>query len=744
VTNFNKQSSAMCGYFNHSLSKMADFFSSKILRLFLCLHLIISPFTIIAQTSQDSRLKIDSLKNVVPHLHDSLRIDCLNELSIQFTRIEKKDSAMYYADKAFAEAKKLNYNHGIAVSFVRKSRIVKHFDDDFIQSEALAREALRWYEKTLNKKNIYDVYYELEYSVFAQSRYSEAIEYAQKMYEWSKENNDELSMLNALSSIPSIYKSAGNYEKSFEYSQQLHQQAVKANNKIFLSSSLFQIGELYMKIDDYLSALSYYRRAFQMDDRDIVKARIAHDWDIWVKMEYAEIFSHLNQFDSARHYFELYKPAKKDDRYFRVYLVSIGEYYFLQKKYVEALQNFLPGLYYHKKLNDRNEIQRTLLFIAETYLALNKNDSALQYGKEGLSLAFQTKAKQIIRDGYQVLYTVYDRQHKTDSANFYFRKYAAIKDTVLNDQLKAKFASYGYQQRIELIGKEKQLQQQQLKQTAQQKRFLLTGIAAIFILGVILFRNILLKRKNDAHLREIAENELQLQKVESEKTKAELQQQSTELEMQALRAQMNPHFIFNSLNSINRFILQNNKAQASEYLTKFSRLVRLILQNSQSALIPLESELESLQLYLELEAVRFDHHFEFNIKVDDELETDVIKVPPLIIQPYAENAIWHGLMHKEEKGHLEIELFQQFAESGGDEMLCCKITDDGVGRKKAAEIKSKSASTHKSMGMQITASRIEMLQQKKQLDAYIKITDLVLADGSAGGTEVILKIPIMQ
>ena len=231
---------------------------------------------------------------------------------------------------------------------------------------------------------------------------------------------------------------------------------------------------------------------------------------------------------------------------------------------------------------------------------------------------------------------------------------------------------------------------------------------------------------------------LQLERSEKEKQLAELKHKTSELEMQALRAQMNPHFIFNSLNSINRFILQNNKAQASEYLTKFSRLVRLILQNSQAALITLESELESLQLYLELESVRFDHHFEFKITVDDELDTDIIKVPPLIIQPYAENAIWHGLMHKEEKGHLEIEMYQQ------EDVLCCRITDDGIGRNKATELKSKSASTHKSMGMQITASRIEMLQQKKQLDTSIKITDLVLPDGSAGGTEVMLKIPIMQ
>ena len=129
--------------------------------------------------------------------------------------------------------------------------------------------------------------------------------------------------------------------------------------------------------------------------------------------------------------------------------------------------------------------------------------------------------------------------------------------------------------------------------------------------------------------------------------------------MQALRAQMNPHFIFNSLNSINRFILQNNKAQASEYLTKFSRLVRMILQNSQASYITLESELDALKLYLELEALRFDHRFAYKVNVSKDLDIEVLKVPPLIIQPYAENAIWHGLMHKEEKGNLEIDILME-------------------------------------------------------------------------------------
>ena len=226
---------------------------------------------------------------------------------------------------------------------------------------------------------------------------------------------------------------------------------------------------------------------------------------------------------------------------------------------------------------------------------------------------------------------------------------------------------------------------------------------------------------------------------------------ATDLEMQALRTQMNPHFIFNSLNSINRFILQNNKDQASAYLTKFSKLVRLILQNSNASLITLESELEALQLYLELESLRFNYRFNFKISVDDEIDAEVIKVPPLIIQPYAENAIWHGLMHlpaqsrktpsehagKQGIGNLEIEITEQ------ENFLQIKISDDGIGRKKAAELKSKSATTHKSMGLEITKDRITMMGKKENTEAVI-INDVVHPDGSAGGTEVILRISLVQ
>jgi LytS/YehU family sensor histidine kinase len=165
--------------------------------------------------------------------------------------------------------------------------------------------------------------------------------------------------------------------------------------------------------------------------------------------------------------------------------------------------------------------------------------------------------------------------------------------------------------------------------------------------------------------------------------------------------------------------------------------VRLILQNSQASLISLESELESLKLYLELEALRFNYHFAYRITVPNELDIEVLKVPPLIIQPYAENAIWHGLMQKEEKGQLDIEVSQEH------DHLFFKIADDGIGRKAAAAAASKSVTRHKSMGLQITADRITMLQSLNGKESPVTIIDLVNPDGSGAGTEVFIKLPVI-
>jgi LytS/YehU family sensor histidine kinase len=206
--------------------------------------------------------------------------------------------------------------------------------------------------------------------------------------------------------------------------------------------------------------------------------------------------------------------------------------------------------------------------------------------------------------------------------------------------------------------------------------------------------------------------------------------------MQALRAQMNPHFLFNSLNSIKYFIIRNQTDLAADYLTKFSRLIRLILSNSKQERVTLATELEALRLYVELEGLRFDQKFEFELVVDQNIDPEEIQLPPLLIQPFAENAIWHGLMHKTGAGKLAIRLSLK-----GNELVC-EIEDNGIGREKAAEMRSKSATRDKSLGIDITRNRLERMNLLQSPDRMIEVIDLYLPNGAACGTLVRLSIPV--
>jgi hypothetical protein len=671
--------------------------------------------------------QIDSMKAVLPSMHDTARIDCLNGLGFQYVIAEKRDSADHYADLAYEAAKKAGYIHGIAEAFHCRSQIAKHFDDDFRKSEAFAKESLRWYEMTANKKNIYDVYSYASFSVFSQSKYDEATTYSWLMYEYGKKMKDTSEMIDGLTSLMVIQYQKGNFDTAFYYVQQAQQLAIAAKDEESLGVEYFNFGTLYRAIGDYATALSYYRRAFEKDKPEFVQHRIAGDWDIWTRMEYAELFSLLHQCDSAWHYYHIAESAGILPKYERVYLVSTGETYLIQKNYRMALQNFLSGLVDHKKLNDVNEIKRTLLNIARTYYNLNDNANAIRYAREGLALSLQTKSRQYAADAYNIFYSVYDRLHQTDSAYFYYLKYNGIREAILSNQTKGKFAAYNYEQKIENLNKERlisqqqlSLQQQQLKSESFLRKILIGGMLFVLLLGFIIFRNIILQRRNE--------------KLRNETTHAELKQQGAELEMQALRAQMNPHFIFNCLNSINRFILKNETEAASDYLTKFSRLIRMVLVNSKNKMITLDDELEMLRLYIDMERLRFKNCFDYKISFLNTVDSDNIYMPPLLLQPFAENAIWHGLMNKEGHGHLEI----AFCMEGY--LLICTIEDNGVGREAAARLKSKSATKEKSMGLKITKERLALINKDLEDGASFEFVDLVDQDGDPAGTKVILKI----
>lgn len=216
----------------------------------------------------------------------------------------------------------------------------------------------------------------------------------------------------------------------------------------------------------------------------------------------------------------------------------------------------------------------------------------------------------------------------------------------------------------------------------------------------------------------------------------ELRAKSMELEMQALRAQMNPHFIFNSLNSIHNFIQINDKINASDYLLRFSKLIRLILENSARTSISLADELAALKLYIELEALRFSNRFHWEIMVSEDIDIQSVKIPPLIIQPFIENAIKHGLMPLTSEGKLSIYLSQE------EETLRVVISDNGIGRKHAAMLNSQNHNHH-SMGIGITQDRIRLhnLKQQREVSSKIEIEDLT-ENESPRGTKVTVQFPL--
>ncbi|MEY3416169.1 MAG: hypothetical protein RL060_280 [Bacteroidota bacterium] len=221
---------------------------------------------------------------------------------------------------------------------------------------------------------------------------------------------------------------------------------------------------------------------------------------------------------------------------------------------------------------------------------------------------------------------------------------------------------------------------------------------------------------------------------------SKLKNRTLDLEQRMLRAQMNPHFIFNAMNSIQSFVSSNDAYSAERYLARFSRLMRYILENSAKQLICLADEFNMLQLYIELEQLRFDQLFHFEITMNKEIDSEFIFIPPLLTQPYIENAIVHGLCNKKEPGGL---LKINYALEN-DTILVCTIEDNGIGRAKAQQLALNKTEMHKSMGMQVTKERFDMLAKSKKLDFSSVITDLYHQNGEAAGTRITLRIAISE
>lgn len=429
---------------------------------------------------------------------------------------------------------------------------------------------------------------------------------------------------------------------------------------------------------------------------------------------------------------KLYINAKNNLALGMPYALKANESYILSQFYLgfgklQAINNQIDSaLFYFSKAMKQATLQNDLrnkyqVYIAEAeYLNDISTNRKIIFLDSAYYIAKRTSYMEGIAHSAELLSSVYDGIRNKDSSLFFYRVYRAAYDSLFSENNKRNVII----KESDWMIKRKEIENGHLKELAQlQKRDLV-------------FKNALLLASLILLILIIAIAFFIYKNIQSKKKRAEsaFKQKIAETQMQSLRAQMNPHFIFNSLNSIENFMMRNEKRTAIEYLNKFSSLIRIILYSSRTELVPFLKDFEGIVLYVELEQLRFNNKFSFKTNIDPELLNGDYRVPALLIQPYVENAIIHGLSQSESSS-LELQLSATLE----NEYIIYTIADNGIGREQSQKYKKHNKPFHKSLGLQLTQERIDIFNLQQKAEGEVEITDLY-NNNEASGTRVRLKI----
>jgi tetratricopeptide (TPR) repeat protein len=380
-----------------------------------------------------------------------------------------------------------------------------------------------------------------------------------------------------------------------------------------------------------------------------------------------------------------------------------------KKMYDEEIDLRKQSIEYNLESNNLTEVTKDKVAISKSLDAKGETSAAIKEAEEAAHIADTLNNPKEQANAFLSLANLYEKNGQDTKALYAYKRYsdAMKKNEKLNEsRLTEKSELIRKQKDIEEYTKDVYIGQTIEQETVFRQQLVIYGLLVIILIIAVtsffIFKN--------AQASKLA-NRL--------------------LALKSLRGQMNPHFIFNALNSVNQFISQQDERTANRFLSEFALLMRLVLEHSQEDFIPLQKEQEILALYLKLEHYRFRDKFDYEIKVDETINTESIQVPPMLIQPYIENAVWHGLRYKNEKGKLLLHFYKQ----NGN--LVAEITDDGIGRKRSAELKTENQKKHNSTGLKNIEERLAIINKVYNVHYRVQIED-----GIDHGTHVRLFLPI--
>lgn len=524
--------------------------------------------------------------------------------------------------------------------------------------------------------------------------------------------------------------------------------ASDANSPEYVTT-LRGLGNMALKLRDYTSALQYYQDALtlQLSSAERMEFTIAVSEVYYQMRSYEEA---LNVLDSAYELPKIQNPQFENqckkinvrldglDKNQNLYSNSLNtirsgnsvssqeqqsvqqtkdeivEVLQQNKLYDEEIHLRKQSIEFNTELNNLAEVSKDRVAISKNLDAKGETSAAIKEAEEAARIATVIDNPLTEASAFLSLADLYEKNGQTNKALSAYKKYSdaiSRKEAQRESLLVEKSELIRKQKEIEAYTKNVSIGQREERieqATVFRQQLVIYGLLVIIlIIGVTSF--FIYKNAQASKLA----NRL--------------------LALKSLRGQMNPHFIFNALNSVNQFISQQDERTANRFLSEFALLMRLVLENSQEDFIPLQQEQEILSLYLKLEHYRFRDKFDYEIKVDENVNPEAIQIPPMLIQPYIENAVWHGLRYKNEKGKLLLHFYKQ----NGN--LVAEITDDGVGRQRSTELKTENQKKHNSTGLKNIEERLAIINKVYQLDYRVHIEDR-----KNNGTRVSVYLPVTK
>lgn len=533
-----------------------------------------------------------------------------------------------------------------------------------------------------------------------------------------KADNKELQVVN-LNMLGVVNRRTDNIKKALDF----HQQALSLAESITVKSetldksiavSLNSMGNIYLTQDQPDMALDKFNRSLAIEKK--------YDNKLGLAINYQNIGYALEQKGELEMALSNYKTSLSYNNQINsnvgrvICNNSIGQIYLKQNKPEKAMEIIKPTLQMALDIGDQFYIASAYINLGWAQLELNDLDNAEINLTKGLDAARAHNLRSSVADA---LYHLSDLNKMKDNYKSAFEQYY-IADSIYHNIRSDKTAKYvsaltfQYESerkndQIQALANENELVKLKLKES---KRNWIAALLAVILLALIL---------------SIVNRQKQLKNEKKILT----------LEQEMLRSQMNPHFIFNSLNSIKLYIINNEKENAVYYLNKFSKLIRKILIASKEKEITLAEELETMELYMNIENIRFSNEIDYTTHIADDIDLESIKVPSLILQPFLENALWHGLSTKKENKKITLDIAKPDYKS-----VTITITDNGIGRVEADKIKKNKLLKRKSVGISLTDQRLSNFFKDYTGDYSIKIVDLYDENNEPSGTSVILIIPL--